>query len=217
MASSCHRCARRVKISLLFAGMRRWPPVSAPAHPRVHFFFLAFSRLGKALRNITDFHHFVAFVAINDVFSSHFVFPIVLRTVWCTKIIFSRCLRPKTRKMRNLADMPRATRHEATSPGRAIRPKLSSKRRRRLLVRSIKRPHQAWISPRLSRLLLRRRKRLTPVLRPRQCKIRRFRRMIARAPPPRMRPSVRWGLARTHNASGIALRCAILTTVERSG
>ena len=121
--------------------------------------------------------------------------------------------------------MPRATRHEANSPGREIRPMPSIKRGspplsvaawRPRLFRSAKRLRKTRFSPRRSGHHLRRQKRLTPALRPRLCRIRLFRRMINRTPPPRMLPSVRWGAARTHIASGIALRYAHLTMIERS-
>ena len=68
--------------------MKRWPPVSDLSAPYRHFLFLALSRFGKALQNITDFSSFFGFLAKFDVFSSIFVVSIVLRTVWYTKIIF---------------------------------------------------------------------------------------------------------------------------------
>ena len=130
--------------------------------------------------------------------------------------------------MRNLADMPRATRHEANSPGRAIRPRASSKRLSRFLFvaawrhrlfRSIKRPHRARLTPRHTRLRLRLQKRLTPAPHPRRSSNRLFRRMFVRARPPRMPPSVPRSAAQTRKASGIevALRFADLRTRERSG
>ena len=113
MASSCHRCARRVKISLLFAGFSDGHRYPTSARPPDHFFVLALSRFGKALQNIADILLNIGYLANFDVFSKIFVVAFVLRTICFTKIIFFAM--SSTKNGKNAKSRGHASLHEARS------------------------------------------------------------------------------------------------------